>query len=156
MTNTEIATLINERIGSEPVPFESVRALAIQIYEQLGGSEDDENFEDIYEILLAIVPIAHSGSQIDDNNVSTGTTWSSSKISSELEGYAKTNDLSIYATKNDISTFVTDNDASVYTTKNYVDTNFAKLSVLTQSAYDALVSGGTIDSSTLYIISDAQ
>ena len=36
---------------------------------------------------------------------------------------------------------------------SYVDTNFAKLSVLTQAQYDELV---TKDSSTLYIISDAQ
>ena len=36
---------------------------------------------------------------------------------------------------------------------SYVDTNFAKLSVLTQAQYDALT---TKDTSTLYIISDAQ
>jgi hypothetical protein len=33
MTNQEIATLISERIGDAPIPFDSVRALAIQIYE---------------------------------------------------------------------------------------------------------------------------
>lgn len=92
MTNTEIAQLINERIGDRPVPFESVRALALEIYQDLGGVENDENFEDIYAILLAIIPLAEGGggggSRIDDNNVSTGTTWSSSKIVNELEDYA--------------------------------------------------------------------
>jgi hypothetical protein len=32
MTNQEIATLISERIGDRPVPFESVRATALEIY----------------------------------------------------------------------------------------------------------------------------
>lgn len=100
MTNREIATLISERIGPEPIPFDSVRALAIQIYEQLGGTEDDENFEDIYEILLAIIPIAHSGSQIDDNDVSTGTTWSSSKINTELNTKSNKIDTSIFMDAN--------------------------------------------------------
>lgn len=46
-------------------------------------------------------------------------------------------------------------DASLANKANisYVDTNFAKLSVLTQAQYDALT---TKDSSTLYVISDAQ
>lgn len=109
MTNQEIATLISERIGDAPIPFDSVRALAIQIYEQLGGTEDDENFEDIYEILLAIIPIAHpgGGAIIDDNNVSTGTTWSSNKIVSELGNYATTNDISSFLVPNDVSIYAT-------------------------------------------------
>ena len=84
MTNQEIATLISERIGDRPVPFQSVRAISLDIYKQLGGTEDDEHFEDIYQILLETLPLAHPSAVIDDNDVSTGTTWSSSKIVSEL------------------------------------------------------------------------
>lgn len=84
MTNNEIATLISERIGDRPVPFQSVRAISLDIYKQLGGTEDDEHFEDIYQILLETLPLAHPSAVIDDNDVSTGTTWSSSKIVSEL------------------------------------------------------------------------
>ena len=277
MTNQEIATLISERIGDSPIPFESVRALAIQIYEQLGGTEDDENFKDIYEILLAIIPIAHSGSQIDDNNVSTGTTWSSSKINTELNtksnkidtsifmdanteqiDYSNLNSfteagkyivslnlvfgqqvfnnfgiaslsvnnfgniiqtlhiefsgveiavvrtsvdggqtwieqvtvddniLSAYINDNDagnnmlpytysadkikqlLRTYVTKNDASIYATidnvnsslankanTSYVDNNFVKLSILTQSQYNDLCSNGTVNTSTLYLTTDS-
>lgn len=86
MTNTEIATLISERIGPRPVPFDSVRALALEIYQDLGGTEGDENFEDIYAILLATIPLAEGGgsSVIDDTSISLTKTWSSSKILSEL------------------------------------------------------------------------
>lgn len=101
MTNQEIANLINERIGPRPVPFDSVRALCLEIYQELGGTEDDEYFEDIYQILLAIIPLAQEGggAHIDDLNVSTGTTWSSSKIVSELGNYATTNDVSAFITE---------------------------------------------------------
>ena len=84
MTNIEIATLISERIGDRPVPFQSVRAISLDIYKQLGGTENDQHFEDIYQILLETLPLAHPSAIIDDNDVSTGTTWSSSKIVSEL------------------------------------------------------------------------
>ena len=84
MTNQEIATLISERIGDKPVPFQSVRAISLDIYKQLGGTENDEHFEDIYQILLETLPLAHPSAIIDDNDVSTGTAWSSSKIVSEL------------------------------------------------------------------------
>lgn len=84
MTNQEIATLISERIGDRPVPFQSVRAISLDIYKQLGGTEEDGHFEDIYQILLETLPLAHPSAVIDDNDVSTGTTWSSSKIVSEL------------------------------------------------------------------------
>ena len=84
MTNIEIATLISERIGDRPVPFQSVRAISLDIYKQLGGTEDDEHFEDIYQILLETLPLISLVAVIDDNDVSTATTWSSSKIVSEL------------------------------------------------------------------------
>lgn len=84
MTNIEIATLISERIGDRPVPFQSVRAISLDIYKQLGGTEDDGHFEDVYQILLETLPLAHPSAVIDDNDVSTGKTWSSSKIVSEL------------------------------------------------------------------------
>lgn len=84
MSNQEIATLISERIGDSPIPFESVRATALEIYIQLGGTEDDEHFDDIYQILLETLTLARLVAVIDDNDVSTGTAWSSSKIVSEL------------------------------------------------------------------------
>ena len=84
MTNIEIATLISERIGDRPVPFQSVRAISLDIYKQLGGTEDDEHFEDVYQILLETLPLISLVAVIDDNDVSTATTWSSSKIVSEL------------------------------------------------------------------------
>lgn len=84
MTNIEIATLISERIGDRPVPFQSVRAISLDIYKQLGGTEDDGHFEDVYQILLETLPLISLVAVIDDNDVSTGTTWSSSKIVSEL------------------------------------------------------------------------
>lgn len=84
MTNIEIATLISERIGDRPVPFQSVRAISLDIYKQLGGTENDGHFEDVYQILLETLPLISLVAVIDDNDVSTATTWSSSKIVSEL------------------------------------------------------------------------
>ena len=55
MDNRPIAELISERIGPRPVPFEAVRTLALEIYHDLGGRGDDENFADIFEILLSIL-----------------------------------------------------------------------------------------------------
>lgn len=70
MTNIEIATLISERIGTAPVPFESVRGLALEIYQELGGTESDENFEDIYEILVAILSLAENATYFAGQNIS--------------------------------------------------------------------------------------
>ena len=77
MTNQEIATLISERIGQRPVPFEDVRTLALEIYHDLGGREDDENFADIFQILLSILPLTNL---IDDTGIYLDKTWSSYKI----------------------------------------------------------------------------
>ena len=182
MTNQEIATLISERIGDRPVPFQSVRAISLDIYKQLGGTEDDGHFEDIYQILLETLPLISLVAVIDDNDVSTSTTWSSSKIVSELAnagfdvqvvqelpatGEAHTlyfvpsadsktqniYDEYLYANNAWEQVGSTAVDMSDYYTKSEVDTNFAKLSVLTQAQYDELA---TKNSSTLYIISDAQ
>ena len=81
MTNIEIATLISERIGQRPVPFEAVRTLALEIYHDLGGREDDENFADIFEILLSILPLTNL---IDDTSIYLDKTWSSYKIDASL------------------------------------------------------------------------
>ena len=81
MTNIEIATLISERIGDRPVPFEAVRTLALEIYHDLGGREDDENFADIFEILLSILPLTNL---IDDTSIYLDKTWSSYKIDASL------------------------------------------------------------------------
>ena len=121
------------------------------------------------------------GAQIDDNTISTETVWSSSKIVSELAnagfdvqvvqdlpatGEAHTlyfvpsadpktqniYDEYLYANNAWEQVGSTAVDMSDYYTKTEVDTNFTKLSVLTQAQYDALT---TKDVSTLYIISDA-
>lgn len=122
------------------------------------------------------------GAQIDDNTISTTTVWSSSKIVSELAnagfdvqvvqelpatGEAHTlyfvpsagpktqniYDEYLYANNAWEQVGSTAVDMSDYYTKSEIDTNFTKLSVLTQAQYDALT---TKDVSTLYIISDAQ
>lgn len=122
------------------------------------------------------------GAKIDDNAISTETVWSSSKIVSELAnagfdvqvvqelpatGEAHTlyfvpsadpktqniYDEYLYANNAWEQVGSTAVDMSDYYTKTEVDTNFTKLSVLTQAQYDALT---TKDVSTLYIISDAQ
>lgn len=83
MTNYEIAQQISTRIGTSPVPFESVYSIALSIYQELGGTE--ETFADIYSILLEILPLATEVAHIiDDNITSTGKTWSSSKIVAEM------------------------------------------------------------------------
>ena len=53
-SNYEIAQAISERIGAEPIPFDSVYSLCFQIYQELGGTK--ETFDDIYKILLDILP----------------------------------------------------------------------------------------------------
>ena len=81
MDNRQIATLISERIGPRPVPFEAVRTLALEIYHDLGGKEDDENFADIFEILLSILPLTNL---IDDTGIYLDKTWSSYKIDASI------------------------------------------------------------------------
>ena len=78
-SNYEIAQAISERIGEEPIPFDSVYSLCFQIYQELGGTK--ETFDDIYEILLDILPLTNL---IDDSTTSNNKTWSSDKINSEL------------------------------------------------------------------------
>lgn len=82
-SNYEIAQEISARLGTEPIPFESIYSLSMNIYRELGGSE--ENFDDVYYILLEILPLAEEfGHIIDDTSVRTDKTWSSNKINSEL------------------------------------------------------------------------
>ena len=78
-SNYEIAQAISERIGTEPIPFDSVYSLCFQIYQELGGTK--ETFDDIYKILLDILPLTNL---IDDSTTSNNKTWSSDKINSEL------------------------------------------------------------------------
>lgn len=56
MDNRQLAELISERIGERPVPFESVWGIALDIYHELGGAEND--FDSVYSILLEIMPLA--------------------------------------------------------------------------------------------------
>ena len=79
LSNYEIAQAISERIGTSPIPFNSVYSLCFQIYQELGGTK--ETFDDIYKILLDILPLTNL---IDDNVITTNKTWSSDKINSEL------------------------------------------------------------------------
>ena len=87
MTNREIAQEISNRIGTAPVPFDSVYSIALKIYNELGG--EPTQFDDVYSILLNTLPLVEGGiasKVIDDNVITTVKTWSSSKINSELSG----------------------------------------------------------------------
>lgn len=153
------------------------------------GGDTTKCYDSTYEIDLAILDIIEhgggSGAQIDDDHISTETTWSSSKIVNELAdagfnvlvvqelpatGEAHTlyfvpssapqtqNAYDEYLYANNAWELVgsTAVDMSDYYTADEVDAildDYVKLSILTQAQYDALV---TKDSSTLYIISDAQ
>ena len=83
-SNIELAQEISARIGNEPIPFESVHDICMEIYQDLGG--DIEEFDDVYSILLEILPLAEQGGRglIDDTVISSNKTWSSNKINSEL------------------------------------------------------------------------
>ena len=59
MTNREIAQEISNRIGTAPVPFDSVYSIALEIYHQLGGEESQ--FDSVYSILLEILPLVEGG-----------------------------------------------------------------------------------------------
>lgn len=91
MTNREIAQEISNRIGTAPVPFDSVYSIALKIYNELGG--EPTQFDDVYSILLNTLPLVEGGiasKVIDDNVITTVKTWSSSKINSELSGKQNT------------------------------------------------------------------
>lgn len=87
-TNYEIAQAINQRIGTAPVPFEDLRNISFQIYQELGGGNSIEDFDDIYQLLLTTRSLAREGGVglIDDTSVRTDKTWSSDKINTELSG----------------------------------------------------------------------
>lgn len=68
--------------------FDSDYSVRLATLGALGG-DTTKCYDSVYEIDLAILDIIQhggggGGAAIDDNNVSTGTTWSSSKIVSEL------------------------------------------------------------------------
>lgn len=65
--------------------YDSDYSVRLATLEALGG-DVTKKYDSVYEIDLAILDIVEHGIgvQIDDNNTSTGTTWSSSKIVAEL------------------------------------------------------------------------
>ena len=161
--------------------YDSEYQIQQNILTKLGG-DGTKCFDSQYSILLEILDKIEGVAKVDDNTISTTTTWSSSKIVSELAnagfdvqvvqelpatGEAHTlyfvpsadpktqniYDEYLYANNAWEQVGSTAVDMSDYYTKSDVDTNFTKLSVLTQAQYDALT---TKDTSTLYIISDAQ
>ena len=164
--------------------YDSEYQIQQSILTKLGG-DGTKCFDSQYSILLEILDKIEGVAKVDDNTVSTTTTWSSSKIVSELAnagfdvqvvqelpatGEAHTlyfvpsadpktqniYDEYLYANNAWEQVGSTAVDMSDYYTKTQVDNlldDYAKLSVLTQAQYDALT---TKDSSTLYIISDAQ
>lgn len=83
LTNQELAQEISARIGNSPVPFDSVYSIALQIYNELGG--EASQFDSVYSILLEILPLAGGVAHIDDSSISADSTWSSSKIASEIQ-----------------------------------------------------------------------
>ena len=54
-TNIQIANQINQVIGNAPVPFNSIKDIAQQIYDGL-SSTSGTTFEDIYSVLSATLP----------------------------------------------------------------------------------------------------
>ena len=111
-SNYEIAQEISARIGTSPIPFDSVYSISLKIYNELGG--EPAEFDSVYSILLGILPLVEGGiasKVIDDNVITTVKTWSSSKINSELSG--KQNTLTagegIEISGNTISAIPTDN-----------------------------------------------
>ena len=58
-SNYEIAQAISQRIGVEPIPFDSVYEICLAIYNELGG--EPAQFDSVYEILLGILPLAEGG-----------------------------------------------------------------------------------------------
>ena len=85
-SNYEIAQEISARLGTSPVPFESIYSIALEIYNELGG--EPTQFDNVYSILLNTLPLVGgiASKVIDDNVITTLKTWSSSKINSELSG----------------------------------------------------------------------
>lgn len=84
-SNYEIAQEISARIGTSPIPFDSVYSISLKIYNELGG--EPAEFDSVYSILLGILPLVEGGiasKVIDDNIITTLKTWSSTKINSEL------------------------------------------------------------------------
>lgn len=69
-TNYEIAQEISARLGTEPIPPESIHDMAFEIYQELGGEE--ESFDDVYSILTETLPLARSsgGSYTAGENIS--------------------------------------------------------------------------------------
>jgi len=57
--NYEIAQAISQRIGTAPIPFDSVYEICLAIYNELGG--EPAEFDSVYEILLGILPLAEGG-----------------------------------------------------------------------------------------------
>ena len=66
LSNYEIAQAISEKIGTEPIPFDSVYEICLQIYNELGG--EPARFDSVYEILQGILPLAggSGGGTIED------------------------------------------------------------------------------------------
>lgn len=137
MTNKEIANEILHRIGDRPIPFESVREIALQIYHELEGTEPDESFDNVYSILLNTLPLVEGGiasKVIDDNVITTVKTWSSSKINSELSGKQDTLTAGegIEISGNTISATPTDN-----ATNDDIDSMFVtKIKLIREQAND--------------------
>lgn len=138
MTNKEIANEILHRIGDRPIPFESVREIALQIYHELEGTEPDESFDNVYSILLNTLPLVEGGiasKVIDDNVITTVKTWSSSKINSELSGKQDTLTAGegIEISGNTISATPTDN-----ATNDDIDSMFVtEIKLIREQANDA-------------------
>lgn len=145
-SNYEIAQAISERIGVEPIPFDSVYSIALQIYNELGGEPSE--FDSVYEILLGILPLVEGGiasKVIDDSVITTNKTWSSSKINEEIQAIAGTANSVIEGS----ATLVYNNSMSVtgisdvtfngYTESDLLNMNDAKVRI----SFDMSMGGST-------------
>lgn len=92
-----------------------------------------------------LIAIKYKGQMIDLPTGGGSTDLSNYYTKTEIDTSIASN----YASKSDISTFITENDVSIYCTSTYANSTFAKISYITQNAYDSLQ---VKDPSTLYII----
>lgn len=62
--NYSIAQQISEAIGTMPIPFQSLRTVALEIYSSLGGEPSE--FDSIYQILLETLTLSNIGYTYND------------------------------------------------------------------------------------------
>ena len=148
-SNYEIASAISEKIGNEPIPFDSVYEICLQIYNKLGG--EPARFDSVYEILLGILPLAEGGGSgtIEDVNALPDASQYKNKV------VRLTTDNNLYQSV-EISTGVWDwkaltNDWAVGATYRYYNPDVAGTSYDYQAWLTAILNFTMKDSTKGYL-----